>query len=99
MKLITANRLLNGEVVWLGAEGQWVSSFTKATPLETAEQLEAAEKRAQADSDNQLVLGAYSIEVCMEAGEFKPVQLKEVIRAQGPTTRLDLGKQASSHQL
>ena len=49
-------------------------------------------KRAEADYTR--VVGAYLIEIEPGKGAIGQERLKETIRAQGPTVRLDLGKQA-----
>ncbi len=91
---VTANRLSDGEVVWLGTNGRWVETVDSALVLSTEEERAAALAQAhQADADN-IVLEPYEIDVQAEQGAVIPVRLREQIRAAGPTMRLDLGKQA-----
>ncbi|WP_310621495.1 DUF2849 domain-containing protein [Flexibacterium corallicola] len=97
MKVITANRLLDGEVVWLGDDNAWVEVISQAVLLNDPEQLEQAKKAAEKAEVDQLVVGAYEIDVVQGQGTVSPSKLKEVIRATGPTTRVDLGKQARAH--
>ena len=91
----TANRLLDGEAVWLGPKGNWVESFELAQAICTEEQLElSAQQAARADADN-IVVEPYEIDLACEGGEIFPVKFREKVRATGPTIRLDLGKQAT----
>lgn len=94
MKVVTANRLSDGEVVWLGAAGRWVETFPEARILETREEEAAALAEAEASAGRQEIVEPYAIDVTREEGHLKPVRFREQIRAAGPTIRLDLGKQA-----
>jgi hypothetical protein len=91
---MTANNLLDGEAVWLGADGAWVKSVSAARAFHTQQDrqlaLEAAER---ADAEN-LVVEPCEIEVSVDSGGLTPLKFREKIRANGPTMRLDLGKQA-----
>lgn len=90
----TANRLTDGEVVWLGANGKWVETVDAALVVKTeAERAEAAAIADKSDADNYVV-EPYSIDVAVEAGSVVPTKFRERIRASGPTVRMDLGKQA-----
>ncbi len=94
-KIMTANRLGDGEVVYLAAGGTWSAwlsdSRTAATEAEEGELLTGSETAVE----QRLVVGAYLMPVALEAGEIRPLSQRERIRAKGPSVRLDLGKQAS----
>lgn len=92
MKAVTANRLSDGEVVWLGKSGALVSRFDAAA-LYTDEEAPAA--LASVTAQTGLVASAYLI----DAGPSGPSgreALRETIRRDGPTVRRDLGKQAEA---
>ncbi|MEL6966676.1 MAG: DUF2849 domain-containing protein [Pseudomonadota bacterium] len=96
--VFTANRLLDGEVVWLGRGGTWVERVDLAFLAKTeSESAALAEIAQQADADN-IVVEPYAIEANVEQGVITPVRFRERIRAAGPTIRLDLGKQAQSER-
>lgn len=96
MKVITANRLLKGDVVWLGENGNWVERITLARIFEGKEAVaEGLAIGAEAES-RQEVVGVYEMDVTVEDGVIVPVRLREKIRATGPTTHLNLGKQAQA---
>lgn len=90
MKIVTANRLADGEVVWLGAGGRWVDQCRCARIFGADDDVTAAVARAAG-----AVVEPYAIDVTAERGYPVPVRLRERIRASGPTIRNDLGKQAS----
>ena len=92
-QVMTANRLLDGEVVFLGADG-WVERIEEATVATADGQamaLEALGRQAVAVNE---VVDAYLIEVAQEDGRLRPVKLREYLRTVGPSVRTDLGKQA-----
>ncbi|WP_428699659.1 DUF2849 domain-containing protein [Stappia sp.] len=94
MKALTANRLIDGEVVWLGRAGQWVETLDGARLLESAEAIAEAEALGTEAVAQRLIVEPYLIDLRREDNEIAPVRFRERIRAKGPTTRLDLGKQA-----
>ena len=81
-QVVTANRLADGVVVFLGLRG-WVEELDKASVASTAEAVNE-------------VVDAYLIEVAAEHGRLQPTALRERLRARGPSVRLDLGKQAAA---
>jgi hypothetical protein len=89
-QVLTANRLGDGEVVYLAADGAWVESIDRAQPLTGAE-AEAALAAGQAAEREQKVVHAYLFDITPDR---RPVKMREIIRAAGPTVRRDLGKQA-----
>ena len=94
MKALTANRLIDGEVVWLGRSGQWVETLASAWLLETPEAVAEAEAAGAEAEASRLIVEPYLIDLMREEGEIRPVRFREKIRARGPTVRPDLGKQA-----
>jgi hypothetical protein len=88
-KLITANRLLDGAVVFLTPAG-WSERVAEAVILDTTS-LPQALARAEADMQAQYVVEACAIEAV--AGDTpQPLRLREQIRASGPTVRPDLNR-------
>lgn len=96
MKVITANRLLNGDVVWLGESGSWVERVTLARTFEGKDQIAEGLSIGQQAEKNQEVVGVYEMDVTVEDGVLVPVRLRERIRAAGPTTHPQFGKQAQA---
>jgi len=93
-RMITANRLSDGVVVFQDASGAWTEDFNHAALLPDEGALAAALLRAQQSAGNNEVVEPYAIDLESRAGHFTPKALREAIRASGPTVRRDLGKQA-----
>ncbi len=92
MKAITANRLSDGVVVYLGADGRLVDRFDHAALFDDAI---ADEKLALVLARKTVIAGAYLIDAT-EKGPVGRERLREAIRRDGPTVRRDLGKQAEA---
>ena len=91
MKLITAHDLLTGEVLYWTHSRAWAKRITDAAPLED----EAAEAElALVKQQKTIVTNAYLVAVDLEGKPVPREYLRESIRANGPTVRRDLGKQA-----
>lgn len=94
MKILTANRLSDGEAVWLSADRHWaidIEGAELARDADTEAKLEAAGKKALANNE---VVDVNLIDVSLVEGSIRPNRLREQIRAFGPTTHPALGKQA-----
>jgi hypothetical protein len=93
-QVLTANRLHDGEVVYLAADGVWVEALDAAAILSTKAEGEAALVKGVRAEENQEIVHAYLFDVVDAVAPFRPVKKREIIRAAGPTVRTDLGKQA-----
>lgn len=94
MKILTANRLTDGEAVWFSSGQRWAETIDGseiAADKAGEERLEAIGKAAL---ENNEVVDVNLIDVQLVDGEILPTRLREQIRAAGPTNRSDLGKQA-----
>jgi hypothetical protein len=95
-KVLTGNRLSDGVVIYLTAEGNW-SEWLQAARLAETEVDEAALAAIGEEAVRQrLVVAPYLMEARASAAGPQPVKLREIIRAQGPTIRVDLGKQSQA---
>jgi len=89
--VITANSLLEGDVVfWAG--GGWVEALADAERFEDASALEQGLQLAKRQITT--VIDPYAIDIVMESGQPVPTSYRERIRALGPSTHPDHGKQA-----
>jgi hypothetical protein len=91
-QVITASRLRDGAVVFLGEGSRWVDRLADAQVFSTVESSAEALKSAQKDEASNLVLDIYAIDVAGRPGAMTPVKLREAIRAQGPTVHPEHGK-------
>ena len=81
--VITANRLSDGRVLWLG--NGWVENLAQARVVVGDAAAAAALAEAQAAERARLVVGVYAAEVVETAAGPHPVTMKERIRAEGPS--------------
>lgn len=97
LQAITANRLRDGEVVFLAAGGTWVESLDTAALFDDLAAAEAALTAARSQAERERFgVDVYAFDVRIEDGARVPVKMRERIRALGPTVRTDLGKQAAA---
>jgi len=92
-QVISANRLDNGFVVYLAADGSWsklISGSVIAMDETAADELLKEAKQAEQD---RVVVDPYLIDVAEVDGEVRPIKYREFIRATGPSVRPDLSKQ------
>ncbi|WP_373356410.1 DUF2849 domain-containing protein [Pseudoroseicyclus sp. CXY001] len=92
-KVVTANALLEGDAVWLRADGSWSRDMHEAQLFEEEELATEALTHALAQPD--LVVGAYLADA--EAGPTGPVptHFREAFRTRGPSN-YNHGKQAEA---
>jgi hypothetical protein len=90
---LTAWRLGDGEVLYRMAPGAWSERFADAAVFSTRDAADTALAQAAEDVREQRIVAPYLFAV--EAAGGVPASVRERIRARGPTTRLDLGKQAA----
>jgi hypothetical protein len=90
-KVVTANALLEGDVVYLTADDRWTRRHEDAELIE--DEAHAQLRLLHAMSQGNAVVGAYLADA--KAGENGPVptHFREVFRTRGPSNYLH-GKQA-----
>jgi hypothetical protein len=92
---MTANRLSDGEAVWLAADHSWAERIEGAEIARdeaTAEKLERAGRAAFLKNE---VLDLALVDIEIVGGRIRPLRLRERIRAAGPSIHKELGKQAA----
>ncbi|WP_173932569.1 DUF2849 domain-containing protein [Chelativorans sp. Marseille-P2723] len=94
MKLLAANRLADGEAVWLGPDGQWVEDISAAEVARDADSADRLERIGHEAFLRNEVVDLELIEVEIVNGQVRPARLRERIRAAGPSIHPGLGKQA-----
>ena len=93
-KVMTANLLRDGDVVYLTAAGTWSLWLREAVVVHDQSgetDLEASAKQAERD---QVVVGPYLMDVAENDAGPQPIGTREKIRAKGPTVHPHFGKQA-----
>ena len=90
-KVLTANHLLEGDVIYW-ANGQWVRAHEDAEYFDDEQKAQEALGLAQAQPD--IVVGAYLADAALEDGQPVPTHFREDFRTKGPSNYPDHGKQA-----
>jgi uncharacterized protein DUF2849 len=93
---VTANRLVDGEVVYFTSAGEWSEHLKDSHVADGKEACAALFAKAEPAVAALLVVEPYLFEVANEDGVLVPASVREKIRMAGPTIRLDLGKQAAN---
>ena len=90
-KVVTANHLLDGDVIYLAANDTWVRNLTDAEVLtdEAHAQLRLLDAQARASE----IVGAYLADVAPGIGGPQPTHFREAFRRTGPSNYFH-GKQA-----
>ncbi len=89
LKVVTANRLREGDVVYLTDTGRWSVHLNESRISDDAGVLDALMAQAEADVAARLIIGPYLMEVIEVDGILQPLSTREIIRAAGPTVRAD----------
>jgi hypothetical protein len=85
-KVITANDLKSGLVVFLDGDGGWTVEIAAARVVEDGPDLDGAVAAGKAAHEARIVVEPYPIDVVVTDGVPVPVRLRERIRAErGPT--------------
>ena len=92
-KVVTANALLEGDAVWLRADGGGSRHLHEAQLFEDEELANEALRHALAQPD--LVVGAYLADAQAGANGPEPTHFREAFRTRGPSN-YNLGKQAEA---
>lgn len=93
-KVVSANRLSDGTVVFLGQQDRWVELLPDAEIFDGETAISEALVRAKAAEARNLVLDCDAFDVTGSGATVAAVHLRDAIRAAGPTVHLDHGKQA-----
>jgi hypothetical protein len=84
--VVTANRLVDGIVVYLAPDGSWTEEIGRARIVETEADVAALEEQAAADVKARRVVATYPMDVSVEGGEVHALSVRERIRASHRTT-------------
>jgi hypothetical protein len=86
--MLIANRLGDGLVVFRAPDGAWVESIEDGALVDdeaSGELLEAG----RIDEQNNLIIDPNLIAVGLQSGKRRPEQIREAIRAAGPTIEVE----------
>ena len=93
-QIVTANRLKDGEVVYLTSAGNWSEDLKESLVAENAQDAERLLEKAMTPTEELSVVGPYLADVELENGNVIALSQREIIRATGPTVHRHFGKQS-----
>ena len=82
-KVVTANHLLDGDVIYLAANDTWVRNLTDAEVL--TDEADAQLRLLFAESQPAVVVGAYLADVAPGKDGPEPTHFREDFRRTGPS--------------
>jgi hypothetical protein len=82
-KVVTANELLSGEVVYLTADDRWSPLHREAELL--TDEAEAQLRLLKAEGQSLVVVGAYLADAKPGPNGPEPIHFREVFRTRGPS--------------
>ncbi|MFZ4807528.1 MAG: DUF2849 domain-containing protein [Hyphomicrobiaceae bacterium] len=85
-RVVTANVLATGDVVYLAGDGRWVRALAEAAVAPDKDALARLEADAAGSASRQEVTAVYTMDVRLDNGQASPTSVRERIRAAlGPT--------------
>lgn len=91
-KVITANALIEGDVIYLTADDTWSRELSEADVL--TDEADADLRLLDASARHAEAVGAYLADVTLENGVPQPTHFREEFRRTGPSNYFH-GKQAA----
>jgi hypothetical protein len=88
-QMIIANRLADGRVVFMASGGQWDTAIAAGAVIDDDAEAARLLEVAKGDQARCLVIDPMLIQVRVDNGHVRPTEIREVIRAFGPTVRTD----------
>ncbi|MCF6445366.1 DUF2849 domain-containing protein [Nereida sp. MMG025] len=82
-KVITANALLEGDVIYWTEEATWTRHLSKAEVFE--DEAIADEQLMTASAQTDIAVGVYLADVHLENGLPQPTHFRETFRTKGPS--------------
>ncbi len=99
LQVMTANRLRDGLVVFLTSDGGWHDDIAFARVLKSDTDIQDAAAVSELAVESTHIVAPYLIDNEVREGKAPhPTKYREWLRTQGPSVRLDLGKQVDLPQ-
>jgi len=86
-RILSANRLRDGIIVYLSSTGEWLPQIDAAAVFTSQEASDAALAKARADIAANLILDPVVVDVTEGPKGKRAVGLRNAIRALGPTVK------------
>jgi hypothetical protein len=94
-KVVTANRLIEGDVVYLTADDRWSPDLGEAELIE--DEAHAQIRLIDAEQQQNVVVGAYLADAAQGSGGIEPVHFREAFRTRGPSNYPHGKQEARDH--
>lgn len=91
--ILTANRLSDGIVVFLGADNVWTTDIHNSALAQEEMARAALGQRGVEFETFNTVTGAYLVEAERKDGRVAPIHIRERIRATGPTVGPEVARE------
>ena len=91
-QMVIANELRSGLVVFLAEDGCWANTIVGGTVALNADQAKHLLDVAQEAERRNEVVGAELVKIEVQDGQRRPIDIRETIRANGPTVGEHLGR-------
>jgi Protein of unknown function (DUF2849) len=85
VSVLTGNRLWDGIVVYLAADGGWVESIEGALIARSADEARSLQAQGERDAVRNVVVEPYLAEVAVSGGRPMPARMRERVRVEGPS--------------
>ena len=95
-KVISANRLEDGIVVYMTNDNNWSECLSDAEVFNDEAASDKALSKAYTAEEACIIVGSYLIDIERQGEYCNPTKYREFIRVIGPTVRPDLARQARS---
>lgn len=97
-QILTANRLKDGLVVFLGEGDAWTPWMAEAVVARSADHAARLEAKGGEHAKRNQVVAPYLVDVVEDGGRLRAAHIREHLRTLGPSVRTDLGKQAAEKE-
>jgi sulfite reductase (NADPH) hemoprotein beta-component len=98
-QILTANLLGDGLVVFLGKDGAWASSVEGAQLAHSNDDVELLEAMGGEAALANHIVDPYLIEVEDTGSSLLPVEMRERMRARGPSVSLEFNSKSNGQAL
>ncbi|MGH6930984.1 MAG: DUF2849 domain-containing protein [Dongiaceae bacterium] len=92
LQIVTANRLRDGIVVYLGADGAWSERLNDSRVARDDEQAKGLLAAGEQAARDHRVVAPYLIDVQETADGIVPARYRELLRAIGPSSHPEFGR-------
>jgi hypothetical protein len=90
VSVLTANRLIDGIVVFLAPDGRWIETIDGAAVARSADEARALQDHGAHDAARNLVVEPYLAALAGAGARPLPTRMRERMRVEGPSILADV---------